>query len=482
MNGPISKGAPGQAALGLLAVSLLLAGCAVRSSPPPELPPEALEPNRWAADSTDESGGPVPRGWLAAFGDPQLEALVEEALAQNQNLLAAAAQLEVARQLAVIAGADLYPFIGLSAGGARVGGFDDEPSSDRSSGALGASWEIDLWGGIRAGKAAVTADYVSATNEYEFAMLSLAAQTASSWFLAVTSKLLVELSEEAIDLSQRNLQIAQARFNAGLVSELDLHLARSQLAADEEGLRRNRSDLEQAVRSLQVLLGRYPDAELRLADQLAAVPPPIPVGIPAQILERRPDIVAAERQVASAFHQIQVAQAARLPSISLTGSANTAASGLRTALNLPDPFWNLGANLFAPLFAGGSLKANVEIANSQQQAALHGYVQAVLVAFSEVETALANETYFREAVGFQKVVVQEANDALRQARVQYDFGLIDFLSVIQIQEAVLAAKSRLLGLENQRLSNRINLYLSLGADYDGSGPKIAQAGPDTSEE
>ena len=371
------------ALIGLLALSLLLPSCTVRVAPPPELPPEAMDPDRWAAGYGDEPSGPVPAGWVAAFGDPQLEAIVADAIEQNQDLLSAAAQLEVARQAAIKAGADLYPFIGLSGGGVRVGGFDDEPTSDRSSGSVAVSWEIDLWGGIRAGKAAATADYVSATNQYEFAMLSLAAQTASSWFLAITNKLLVELSEEAIGLNQRNLQIAQARYNAGLVSELDVHLARSQLAGEEEALRQNRSNLEQSVRSLQLLLGRYPDAELALADALAAVPPPIPVGIPAQILERRPDIVAAERQVASAFHEIQVAQAARLPGISLTASANSAANGLRNALNLPDPFWNLGANLFAPLFAGGSLKANVEIASSQQQAALHGYVQTVLVAFSD---------------------------------------------------------------------------------------------------
>jgi len=482
MSDLVRNGPPRVALIGFLALLPLVSSCTVRMAQPPELPPEATEPDRWAAGSMDELPGPVPAGWVAAFGDPQLEAIVAEALEQNQNLQSAAAQLEAARLSAVKAGANLYPFIGLSAGAVAVGGFDGEPTSDRSSAAVAASWEIDLWGGIRAGKAAATADYVSATNEYEFAMLSLAAQTASSWFLAITNKLQVELSEEAIGLDQRNLRIAQARYNAGLVSELDLHLARSQLAAEEEKLRQNRSNLEQSVRSLQLLLGRYPDAELGLADEVAAVPPPIPVGIPAQILERRPDIVAAERQVASAFHEIQVAQAARLPSISLTASANSAASGLRTALNLPDPFWNLGASLFAPIFAGGSLRANVEIASSQQQAALHGYVQAVLVAFSEVENALADETYFLEAVEFQNVVVKEATDALRQARVQYDFGLIDFLSVMQIQGALIGDKSRLLSLENQRLANRINLYLSLGADYDEPGTKIARAGSVTSEE
>ena len=139
MSGRVRNGAPRVALIGLLALSTLLPSCAVRMSPPPELPPEAADPDRWAAGSGDEPPGPVPAGWVAAFGDPQLEALVAEALEQNQNLLSAAAQLEVARLSAVKAGANLYPFVSLSGGGVRVGGFDDEPTSDRSSGSVAVS-------------------------------------------------------------------------------------------------------------------------------------------------------------------------------------------------------------------------------------------------------------------------------------------------------------------------------------------------------
>ena len=463
----------------VLTLSVLLAGCAVRQPPETALPPQVETPDTWAAA---EGAAPVEvsTGWLSDFQDPRLEGVVAEALENNQDLQTAAAQLEVARQAAIRAGAPMYPFVSLGGGGSSDGGFEGGDSRSSSGVSLDVSWEVDLWGRIRAGKAAAASDYQAAQSEYDFARLSLAAQTAKAWFQAIESRLQVELSERNVELYERALSLVLARYNAGIVSELDLHLAKFQLAGGERALRQDRSSFEQAMRSLEVLLGRYPDAEMALADDLATVPPPIPAGIPAEILERRPDLVAAERQVAAAFYTIQVAQAARLPRLSLTGSSGTASSDLRDAINAPDPFWSLGAGLFAPLFAGGELKANVEAANAQQQAALHRYVQVVLGAFGEVENALANEEYLEQTEGFVRAAVLEAEGAVRQAGVQYRFGLIAYANVISIQDRNVAAQRQLIALRNSRLANRINLYLALGVDYaTGAGQtSIAATGPE----
>ncbi len=387
----------------------------------------------------------------------------------------------MARQAAIKAGAGLHPFISAGAGGSSQGGYDGGDSTTTSGVSLDIVWEIDLWGGIRAGKAAGLADYEAAGSQYAFARLSLAAQTAKAWFQAVESKMQVALAEQNIELFERNLSLAQARYNAGLTSELDIHLARFQLAAGEEFLRKARAGYEQAVRSLEVLLGRYPDAEMELATELAAVPPPVAAGIPAEVLEQRPDLVAAERRVAAAFYTIQVAQAARLPSLALTGSAGSASSDLRDVIGAPDPFWTLAAGLFAPIFAGGDLKANVEIATSQQQAALHQYVQAVLRAFNEVETTLSNDEYLREAEQFQEIAVTEIASGLRQALIQYDVGLIDFTNVLLVQQNSVATQRQLLSLRNQRLANRINLYLSLGMNESIPTGRAAAASPGSGE-
>ena len=461
----------------VLALSALLPSCVVRQPPETAMPPSVEEPATWVGADGAESGA-VSTGWLAGFQDPQLDSLVVEALENNQDLQRAAAQLEVARQAAIRAGAGLYPFVSLAGGASSEGGYEGGGSSNPSGVSLDVVWEIDLWGRIRAGKAAAAADFQAAQSEYTFARLSLAAQTAKAWFQAVEGKLQVELAQRNVGIFERSLSLVLARYNAGLTSELDVHLAKFQLATGEERLRQTRLQFEQAVRSLEVLLGRYPDAEMALADDLAAVPPPIPIGIPAEVLERRPDLVAAEHQVAAAFYTIQVAQAARLPSLVLIGSTGTASSDLLDAISAPDPFWNLAAGLFAPLFAGGELKANVEAATAQQQAALHLYVQVVLRAFGEVENTLANEEYLKEAQAFQEVAVQEGKSAHRQALVQYDFGLIEYANVLTIQDRNVAADSQLLFLKNSRLANRINLYLSLGFEYTtGGGPTaIASAG------
>jgi len=448
---------------GAVGALVVVAGCTVRQPSEPVMPPSIEVPDTWVSQS-EARAQDLPAGWLAEFGDPMLEAIVAEAFENNQDLQTAAAQLEVARQAAIKAGAGLYPFVSAGAGGSSEGGYEGGDATTTSGVSLDVVWEIDLWGGIRAGKAAGLADFEAAGSQYAFARLSLAAQTAKAWFLAVESKMQVELAEQNIELFERNLSLAQARYDAGMTSELDIHLARFQLAKGEEFLRQIRAGFEQAVRSLEVLLGRYPDAEMELASELAAIPPPVAAGIPAEVLERRPDLVAAERQVAAAFYTIQVAQAARLPSLALTGSTGTASNELRDIIGAPDPFWNLAAGLFAPIFAGGDLKANVEIATSQQQAALHQYVQAVLRAFNEVETGLSNDEYLREAEQFQRIAVKEIGDGLRQALVQYDVGLIDFTNILLIQQNAVSVQRGLLTLRDRRLANRINLYLSLGVN------------------
>lgn len=448
---------------GAVGALFVVAGCSVRQPSELVMPPSVDVPEAWVSPSEAKTQDPA-SGWLAGFGDPMLEAIVADALENNQDLLAAAAQLEVARQAAIKSGAALKPFVSAGASGSTGGGYEGGDTTTTSGVSLDVSWEIDLWGGLRAGKAAGLADYEAAGSLYEFARLSLAAQTAKAWFMAVENKLQVGLAEENIELFKRNLSLTLARYDAGLTSESDVHLARYQLASGEQFLRQSRSSFEQAVRSLELLLGRYPDAEMELATELAAVPPPVAAGIPAEVLERRPDLVAAERQVAAAFYMIQVADAARLPSLVLTGSTGTASSDLIDALGAPDPFWNLAAGLFAPIFSGGQLKANFEIATLQQKAALHQYVQAVLQAFSEVETALSKEVYLREGEQFQEIAVDEIDSALRQALIQYDVGLVDFASILLIQQNSVGTQRQLLTLKGNRLANRINLYLSLGAN------------------
>jgi outer membrane protein, multidrug efflux system len=195
------------------------------------------------------------------------------------------------------------------------------------------------------------------------------------------------------------------------------------------------------------------------------MPPPVPAGIPSELLERRPDLVAAERRVASAFYMIQSAQAARHPRIALTLSGGHSSNDLFYLLNVNPWFWQAGANFLAPLYTGGALKAQVTIATAQQQAALSLYGQTALRAFNEVETALANEQLLAEQQRHLEIVLQQDTEALRLGRIRYNVGATDLLSVLDLQTKQLNTQTDLISLRSDRLSNRVGLYLALGGGF-----------------
>ena len=471
MRNQSSTGAACDRAEGFLAAALLavaLLGACATAPPPPreEMVEEALPatteiPEAFAAEVVDS--GEVDDGWIASFGDAKLEALVDEAIENNLDLKVAAAQVARAGGLARVAGAALKPTVSLGGDIAEVGGDDSVSGTSYSAGVV-VSWEADVWGRVRAGAAVGTEALAASVADYEYARQSLAAGTAKSWFLATESRMQLELAEETVDIFRETLEIVEAKHEVGQVSMQDVHLAHADLASAEEALRQARSANEQAVRSLEVLLGRYPAADLETASQLVPVPPPIPVGLPSQILERRPDLIAAERRVASAFFQREEARLARLPRFTLTAGAGGSDA-------LSEAIGSLGAGLVAPLFSGGALKGQLEAATADQQAAIAAYGQAVLRAFEEVETSLSNERLFEERQRYFRTVVEENRKAWELAKVQYEVGKIDLLSVLQMQARWLGARISQIRIANERLSLRVNLHLALGGSFEKVEPR-----------
>jgi outer membrane protein TolC len=222
---------------------------------------------------------------------------------------------------------------------------------------------------------------------------------------------------------------------------------------------------QQVVRGLEIVVGRYPRAELALAADLPGLPPPVPAGLPSELLERRPDLIAAERRVAAAFHAIQVAKAARLPRMALTASGGHSTSELLRLANVSSTFWTVFANFLAPIFDGGALKAQVDIATAEQQAALALYGQTALRAFSEVETALASEQLLADQQAYLERVLAQDSDALRLGRIRYNVGATDLLDVLQLQTRQLDSNFELIGVRADRLTNRVALHLALGGGF-----------------
>lgn len=457
-----------------ITLAATLAACALRSPPPRDELAPAAAPNRqvpaqWASATAQPAG--VGDRWLAGFQDAQLEALAVEALAYNPDLQVAAARVEQAIAYQKAAGATLYPQVNLLArGGGDMGG----DASGLQGVGIFANWELDLWGRVRAGSAAAQSQSVSAALDAEFARQSLVAQVAKGWFLAIEARAQKALAEGTVRASQQLVDLAQQRQRVGVGDEYDVRVAQANLHSLRDAVQSLDLAYQQALRSLELLAGRYPSAAIAVPRELSAVSAPVPVGMPSELLERRPDVVAAERRVAAAFYRIEEAKAARLPRISLTATVTTISSELFVLQDRDDPVWSGGASILAPLFLGGQLQAQVEVRTAEQKQAIADYARIGARAFGEVENALSAGFSLEAREAILQQAVAENDRALELAGIRYRVGSGDLRGVLQQNLALYAAQVSLLSVRSQRLVQRVNLHLALGGSFDERAP--AQAG------
>ena len=450
-----------------IALCLLLAGCAVPLKDAPEqdavlddaLPDSTEVRVEWAAPADDT--GLVDDGWLASFNDDQLNALVAEALnKQNPNLRILSAQVDRAEASVRAAAAARKPTVGVGAGLAGTGGASDIEQQS-AAGGFGVSWEADVWGRIQAGVNAADENLRATTADFQFARQSLVANVAKSWYLATELSLQVALAEELIQILEETASLVETKEEVGQVTMQDVYLVRADLNSAREAKETAVGGQQQARRALEILLGRYPAGEIETATELVPVPPPIPVGLPSELLERRPDLIAAERRVASAFFMTEQARLAKLPRFGLNTAVGVS-SGLSGVIG------SLGAGLVAPLYTGGALEAQLDIATADQQAAIGAYGAAVLNAFEDVEAGLTNSELLERRKTYLGGAVDNNLGAYELAKVQYDVGQTDLLSVLQIQSRWVGARVGLLNVKNQQLAERISLHLSLGGSFEES--------------
>jgi len=455
-------------------LTLPLIGACV--SAPPRIEPTAdVEiPERWTGGATEPS--PVVTEWWDTFEDPYLSELVRSAQERNHDLRAAAARLDRAAAEARIAGADLKPAIGvgLTAGrqkfnGAAFGGNFPSSTFTNYGVSLDVSWEVDLWGRLRAGARAAVADFQATEAELRGARLSIAGQTAKAWFAVVEARQQAVLARRAADRFRASSNLVRSRFESGIRPALDLRLALASLATAEALTERREEQLARATRQLEVLLGRYPDGttvENYAMDALPPTPPPIPAGLPAEIIARRPDLVAAERRLAAADQRYLASRRALYPRLTLTGSGGATSVALGDLLDGDFGVWSLVGGLTQPLFQGGKLRGGVDRADAVSQEAIETYASRVLGAYAEVESALAAESFLAE----QERLLDEASTQLiaatNLAEDRYRSGLGIYLVVLDSQTRALNSLIELLAVRRQRLNNRVDLHLALGGGFE----------------
>ncbi|WP_196856365.1 MULTISPECIES: efflux transporter outer membrane subunit [unclassified Janthinobacterium] len=445
---------------------LLLAGCAV--SPAYEVPVAAApqtfkEAAGWLAAAPADT---LERGpWWTLFGDAQLNQLADSIDISNQNVAQALAAYEQARALVREQRASLFPSVKLTGSGARSGGGGEQQANNNYKGAIGASWEPDIWGRLRAGVTGADASASASAADLAAARLSAQGELATNYFSLRQSDAQIALLNATIAGYKRVLDITSNRFNAGIAAKSDLLQAQTQLAnaqIDLSSQTRARAQLEHAI---AILLGRAPsDFSLAVAPWTLSVPE-VPLGVPSTLLQRRPDIAAAERRVAVANEQIGIARSAYYPSLNLTASYGAGASRVADLFNASSSLWSLGVSAAQTLFNAGATTASVDAAKAGHTAAVARYRQTVLAAFGAVEDQLSATRALAEQLALRQQASSAADQVEQQMLNRYNAGQVGYTDVVSAQVTALSARRSLVQVQADRQTTAVALIQSLGGGW-----------------
>jgi outer membrane protein, multidrug efflux system len=453
----------------VVAAAAAAGGCAL--APPPKhdevvdqaLPQSTKIPQAWSADP---GGGQVADDWLKSFDNPALEAIVAEAIANNLDLRQAADRVMIAQQTLIVVGAQLLPQVGVVGGGRATWDQDHSGTSDVTLGYLDVSWELDVWGKLRSQRAAAVAGYEATALDYAYARQSLAATVARTWCVTTEALQLVGLAEHSVDIFRELLRMVTIRRNAGKDSDLDVVDIRAKLDTALSNLASARESYGQSRRALEVLLGRYPAAEIEVAADYPVLPGPAASGVPASLLTRRPDVIAAERAVLAAFRQQEAARLALRPDFAFSFAGGRLGDPVLSLLRLNPWLASAAIGVSIPIYEGGALKAKLAIATAQQAEAVAHYGSVILSAFREVENALADTRLLAERLPSDSSAVADRTEAVRISIIQYKAGRRDLLWVSNLQTNEISNEADLIKLQALQRVDRIRLYLALGGSFD----------------
>jgi NodT family efflux transporter outer membrane factor (OMF) lipoprotein len=453
-----------------------LAGCATGPDyvrPQIEPPAQFKELQGWRQAEPRDA---LPRGaWWSVFGDAELDSLLPRVNVSNQNIRAAEARFRQARALADQARAGLFPAVNANASATRSKSpsLSNQPSFatgavNNYSLSLNTSWELDLWGRVRSTVEAGEASWQASAADLEAARLSAHAALAQNYFALRVADANRQLLEDTVAAYERTLVLTRNRYAAGVVARVDVVQAEVQWKSAQAqviDIGVERAQLEHAI---ALLVGEAPAAFSIERAPFAANMPAIPVGLPSELLERRPDIAAAERSVAAANARIGVAQAAFFPTITLSGAAGFRSTSAADLLAAPSRFWSLGAALAQAVFDAGLREAQKDQAIALYDEDVAAYRQTVLTAFQEVEDNLAALRILEEESHLQDEVVQAARRAVELTTNQYRAGVVSYLNVIAAQTTLLANERAAASVRGRRLTASVALVKALGGGWSAA--------------
>lgn len=468
-------------ALGVLLA--LLCGCSIfqpeaPESPAPELPTDF---------NTQLVGASLAVGdWVDDFDDPQLEALVEEALNHNNKFLSALSKRDAASAQYAAAFAGRLPRLDLQAQAQRQRFINDivrsssveiEPVVYPTRLILGAgvNWELDLWGRVANQANAARDEAAAAILDVQAASFSLAAQTATQWFALVAAQQRLALAQRVADSYAETVKRSKERYERGLVTVVDLRQAMAESEGAQGELLGREIEFGRTRRALEVLLGRYPSNELEVAGSLPALPPAVAAGVPGQLIERRPDVAAAELRLRASDQRLLGAKKNLLPRFSISLSAGTQDKYRDLLFTEDSETWSIGGNAVMPLFDGGATRAGIQAQRSLMEDSVAQFQDKVLSACLEVEDALAAELLIRDQVQRSRNAVEQTLAVEDSISRRFELGLVDLRAVLAARRSRWQAQQRVLETELLALNNRIGLYLALGGGIAEPGDEETEA-------
>jgi multidrug efflux system outer membrane protein len=406
--------------------------------------------------------------WWELFDDPVLCTLISQALDNNKDLKIAAARVEQARAYLGYTRADQYPAINIQAGagtGNFAGGTRSDTRNSYSYVGPALSWEIDFWGKFRRATESARAQLMASEYALRTVQIGLISEMVGTYYLLLDYHQRVEISKDTLKSREESLDIIQKRFDRGIIPELDVNQAQIQKEIAAAAIPQYERAVATTENALSILLGKLPEPiKTGKGLNLETAPPKVPVDLPSNLLERRPDIVQAMYLLESQTAQIGVAEAMRLPAISLTGMLGLASSEL-SGITSEGGAWSVDGGLFGPIFEFYKNVRRVEIEEARTKEALHLYENTVLTAFREVEDALVEIDTYKREMGAVKKKENAANNANRLARLRYDKGVSSYLEVLETERALFSAQLELSELKQQYLNGYVKLYKALGGGW-----------------
>jgi len=399
--------------------------------------------------------------WWDMFGDPALLELIETALENNRNLRISVARIAEARAHLGIVRSDLYPRLDYSADGSYDGTFGENGDASGSGAAfLNASWQVDLWGRIRRANEAALQELLATEETYRGLTITLVAETANAYLVLRDLDSRLSISEQTLGLWQERLDVVQTRYDAGMVSEVDLNQAQIQVYEAEvtiQTFERLRAHMENAI---SVLLGSPPEAiERGLPLHEQVFPPEIPTGLPSALLERRPDIIEAERKLHAQTARIGVAEALKFPQFNLTADLGAQFDSKTTGI------FGLGAQLFGPIYNAGENRRRVDVEVARAEQLLNSYEQTILTAFREVNDAIVSVRTYEAEFKARSLQMLAAKNAADLSWVRYEGGMTSYLEVLDLQRSLFSSQLKASETLQLHLTSVVKLYQALGGGW-----------------